>query len=124
MGKVCKDYQLLKGKDPIKDQTYFVYRLTQDQLKKCIFPVGDYVKSDLREMARKVNLPTAERRDSQGICFIGNINVKSFLKTRLPDKEGDIVICKACKDEIALLEAEINRRNKKIIKQRKLHGLQ
>jgi len=91
VGKVCKDYQLLKGKDPIKDQTYFVYRLTQDQLKKCIFPVGDYVKSDLREMARKVNLPTAERRDSQGICFIGNINVKSFLKTRLPEKEGDIV---------------------------------
>ena len=89
--KICKDYQLLKGKDPIKDQTYFVYRLTQEQLKKCIFPVGDYVKTDLRAMAKKVNLPTAERRDSQGICFIGNINVKSFLKTKLPEKEGDIV---------------------------------
>ena len=87
----CKDYQLLKGKDPIKDQTYFVYRLTQEQLKKCIFPVGDYVKADLREIAKKAKLPTAERRDSQGICFIGNINVKSFLKTRLPEKEGDIV---------------------------------
>ena len=89
--KICLDYQLLKGKDPIKDQTYFVYRLTQEQLKKCIFPVGDYVKTDLREMARKAKLPTAERRDSQGICFIGNINVKSFLKTKLPEKEGDIV---------------------------------
>ena len=89
--KICLDYQLLKGKDPIKDQTYFVYRLTQEQLKKCIFPVGDYVKTDLRAMARKAKLPTAERRDSQGICFIGNINVKSFLKTKLPEKEGDIV---------------------------------
>ncbi|MFH0912167.1 MAG: tRNA 2-thiouridine(34) synthase MnmA [Patescibacteria group bacterium] len=87
----CKNYQLLKGKDPIKDQTYFVYRLTQDQLKKCIFPVGDFIKKDLRAMAKKVKLPTAGRRDSQGICFIGNINVKSFLKTRLSEKEGDIV---------------------------------
>ena len=89
--KICLDYQLLKGKDPIKDQTYFVYRLTQEQLAKCIFPVGDYVKTDLRVLARKAKLPTAERRDSQGICFIGNINVKSFLKTKLPEKEGDIV---------------------------------
>ncbi len=89
--KICKDYQLLKGKDPIKDQTYFVYRLTQEQLKKCIFPVGDYIKADLREMAKKAKLPTAERRDSQGICFIGRIDVKDFLKTRLPEKKGDIV---------------------------------
>ena len=89
--KTCKDYQLLKGKDPIKDQTYFVYGLTQAQLAKCLFPIGDYIKKDLREMAKKANLPTAERRDSQGICFIGNINVKPFLKTRLPEKEGDIV---------------------------------
>lgn len=87
----CNQWLLLKGKDPIKDQTYFVYRLTQEQLKKCIFPVGDYEKKDLREMARNANLPTADRRDSQGICFIGNINVKPFLKTRLPEKKGDIV---------------------------------
>jgi tRNA-specific 2-thiouridylase len=82
--------ELLRGKDPIKDQTYFVYPLTQAQLKKCIFPVGDYIKDDIRKIAREANLPTATKRDSQGICFIGRIDAKDFLKTRLKEKTGDI----------------------------------
>jgi len=83
--------ELLRGKDPIKDQTYFVYPLTQTQLKKCLFPVGEYIKDDIRKLAREVALPTAAKRDSQGICFIGRIDAKDFLKTRLPEKTGDIV---------------------------------
>lgn len=82
---------LLRGKDPIKDQTYFVYPLTQSQLKKNLFPVGKYLKADIRRIAEKANLPTATKRDSQGICFIGRIDAKDFLKTRLTQKKGDIV---------------------------------
>ncbi|MDD5605939.1 MAG: tRNA 2-thiouridine(34) synthase MnmA [Patescibacteria group bacterium] len=92
--RVRKDktkYHLLKGKDPIKDQTYFVYNLTQNQLSKCLFPIGEYKKSQIREIAQAAGLPTASKRDSQGICFIGNIDVKSFLKTRLPEKTGEII---------------------------------
>jgi len=87
----CKTYHLLKGKDPVKDQTYFVYNLTQKQLSKCLFPIGEYSKDQVRDIAHKLKLPTAYKRDSQGICFIGNINVKSFLKTRIAEQEGDIV---------------------------------
>lgn len=84
-------YQLLRGKDPIKDQTYFVYPITQKQLSKCLFPIGHYVKAEIREIARAAKLPTAAKRDSQGICFIGRIDAKDFLKTKLPQKKGDIV---------------------------------
>lgn len=89
--KVAKGYELLRGKDPIKDQTYFVYPLTQAQLAKCLFPIGDYLKSEIRQIAAKAKLPTATKRDSQGICFIGRIDAKDFLKTRLAQKKGDIV---------------------------------
>jgi len=84
-------YELLRGKDPIKDQTYFVYPITQNQLSKSLFPIGHYLKSDIRGIAKKANLPTATKRDSQGICFIGRIDAKDFLKTRLKQKTGDIV---------------------------------
>lgn len=90
-GGVCNSYNLLRGKDPIKDQTYFVYPLTQAQLKKNIFPIGEYVKADIRKIATEAKLPTAAKRDSQGICFIGRIDAKDFLKTKLPQKKGDIV---------------------------------
>ncbi|MFA5270107.1 MAG: tRNA 2-thiouridine(34) synthase MnmA [Patescibacteria group bacterium] len=97
VGGVGGHYELLRGKDPIKDQTYFVYPLTQAQLKKCLFPVGEYIKDDIRKIAREANLPTATKRDSQGICFIGRIDAKDFLKTRLPEKVGDIVDTKGNK---------------------------
>ena len=85
------NYQLLKGNDPIKDQTYFLYNLTQDQLSKTLFPVGKYPKSKVRALAKKFKLPTANKKDSQGICFIGQIDVKEFLKTVIKPKKGKIV---------------------------------
>ena len=91
LNEKCEEYQLLKGKDPIKDQTYFVYPITQDQLAKSLFPIGNYIKDDIRAIAKKINLPTATKRDSQGICFIGRIDAKVFLKTRLEQKTGDII---------------------------------
>jgi len=84
-------YTLLKGNDPIKDQTYFLHNLTQEQLAKTLFPVGKYSKKQARALARKFNLPTAEKKDSQGICFIGPIDVRTFLKTVIKTKTGKIV---------------------------------
>lgn len=95
--KTKAGYQLLRGKDPIKDQTYFVYPITQSQLSKCLFPIGKYYKSEIRKIAEKINLPTANKRDSQGICFIGRIDAKDFLKEHLEQKTGDIIDLKGNK---------------------------
>ena len=84
-------YSLLKGNDPIKDQTYFLYNLTQEQLAKTLFPVGKYPKKQVRALAKKFKLPTATKKDSQGICFIGPVDVKEFLKTMIKTKTGKIV---------------------------------
>ncbi|MFH0905564.1 MAG: tRNA 2-thiouridine(34) synthase MnmA [bacterium] len=84
-------YQLLKGNDPAKDQTYFLYNLTQAQLGKTLFPIGKYPKKQVRILARRFKLPTAEKKDSQGICFIGQVDVKEFLKTALAQKPGRVV---------------------------------
>jgi len=84
-------YHLLKGNDPIKDQTYFLYNLTQEQLTKTLFPVGQYPKSKVRALAKEYKLPTAAKKDSQGICFIGPVDVKEFLKTVIKPKKGKIV---------------------------------
>jgi tRNA-uridine 2-sulfurtransferase len=89
--KVGDEYQLLKGIDPAKDQSYFLYRLTQDQLSKVLFPIGEYQKSEVRELARKFKLPTHAKKDSQGICFIGKINVTEFLKEHIKATAGEIV---------------------------------
>jgi len=91
--KVEKDgrHQMLKGNDPIKDQTYFLYNLTQAQLSKTLFPVGKYPKKQVRALAKKFKLPTATKKDSQGICFIGPVDVREFLKTVLKVKPGQIV---------------------------------
>lgn len=84
-------FQMLKGNDPIKDQTYFLYNLTQAQLAKTLFPVGEYPKKQVRALAKKFKLPTAAKKDSQGICFIGPVDVKEFLKTVIKTKPGQIV---------------------------------
>ena len=83
--------QLLRGVDETKDQSYFLWQLKQAQLKHCLFPVGDYKKSEVRELARKFNLPTAEKPDSQGICFVGKIGLKEFLKQYLKPKRGKVL---------------------------------
>ncbi len=82
---------LLKGIDPNKDQSYFLWTLTQEQLRHCLFPIGEFTKPEVRELARKFGLPTAEKKESQGICFIGEINLTEFLKKHIPMKRGEVV---------------------------------
>ncbi|MBI5079359.1 tRNA-specific 2-thiouridylase [Candidatus Wolfebacteria bacterium] len=89
--KLQKVYSLLEAKDKNKDQSYFLWTLTQKQLKHCLFPIGDYLKSEVREIARKAGLPTADKKDSQGICFLGMVKFKDFLKQYLPVKKGDVL---------------------------------
>ncbi len=84
-------YQLLRGIDPNKDQTYFLYNLTQEQLSKVLFPIGHLPKPEVRKLAEQFGLPTAEKPDSQGICFIGEIDVYKYLRSRLPIKPGQII---------------------------------
>mgnify|MGYP000484881790 CR=1 FL=1 len=86
-----KTYYLLKGLDTNKDQSYFLYILNQEQLSKILFPIGHLKKSDVRELARKYKLPVAEKKDSQGICFIGKINVQEFLRKVIKKKPGPII---------------------------------
>ena len=88
--RVTEDIRMLKGVDNNKDQTYFLYNITHDQLSHTFFPVGDLEKPKVRDLARKFGLPNAEKPDSQGICFIGEINVLKFLMSRIPEKKGDI----------------------------------
>lgn len=84
-------YNLIKGNDPKKDQTYFLYTLNQEQLSRAMFPIGHMPKTETRKLAKQYGLPNAERPDSQGICFIGEINVGAFLRARLPEKTGQII---------------------------------
>ncbi len=82
--------KLLPAKDSSKDQSYFLWTLTQEQLKHCLFPIGDYTKPQVRAIAKKYKLPTAEKPDSQGVCFVGEINVAEFLKEKLGKNPGPI----------------------------------
>ena len=84
-------YQLLSGTDTNKDQSYFLCQLTQKQLSKSLFPIGELTKPEVREIASKLDLVTAEKKDSQGLCFIGKVKLPDFLQQQLKPKEGDIV---------------------------------
>lgn len=86
-----EEYRLLKGVDPQKDQSYFLYTLTQEQLKHVLFPIGEHTKAQVRQMAKEFGLPNWNRKDSQGLCFVGHINLREFLKQRLPERVGEIV---------------------------------
>ncbi len=79
------------AKDENKDQSYFLWTLTQKQLKYCLFPIGDYLKPDVRRMAKKFNLPVAEKPDSQGLCFVGEFKMEEFLKNYIRPKPGKII---------------------------------
>ena len=83
--------ELHQAKDKSKDQSYFLWTLTQGQLKRSLFPIGDYTKKEVREIAKEVGLPTADKKDSQGICFIGEVSLKDFLGEYLQKKEGDVL---------------------------------
>jgi tRNA-specific 2-thiouridylase len=78
------------ARDLNKDQSYFLWTLTQDQLKHCLFPIGNYTKPQVRALAKKYGLPTAEKPDSQGVCFVGEIDVAGFLKEKLGKNPGPI----------------------------------
>ncbi|MBU1037292.1 tRNA 2-thiouridine(34) synthase MnmA [Patescibacteria group bacterium] len=82
---------LLRGIDPDKDQSYFLYQITQEQLAKCLFPIGEYHKTQVRELAKKFGLATQAKKDSQGICFVGEVQIKEFLKQRIKPQVGDVV---------------------------------
>ena len=84
-------YRLLKGLDKNKDQTYFLYQITQEKLAKTLFPIGEYEKSQVRKLADKFGLATAKKPDSQGICFVGEVAMKEFLKQRIKPKTGEIL---------------------------------
>lgn len=92
-------YRLLAGKDQNKDQSYFLCQLSQQQLAKSLFPIGHLHKSEVRDIARKQNLASAEKKDSQGICFVGKVDLPIFLQQKLACKEGKII-------EIATLKAK------------------
>jgi tRNA-specific 2-thiouridylase len=89
--KVDNYYRLRRGKDNNKDQSYFLYTLNQKQLAKSLFPIGNLTKDEVRAIAKKAGLPNYAKKDSTGICFIGERNFKEFLKEYLLDKPGDIV---------------------------------
>ncbi|MCL8006499.1 tRNA 2-thiouridine(34) synthase MnmA [Gelidibacter japonicus] len=84
-------YQLLAGVDPNKDQSYFLCQLSQDQLAKALFPIGELTKPEVRKIAAQQNLITADKKDSQGLCFIGKVRLPEFLQQKLQPKEGVIV---------------------------------
>src|SRR3989338_4413676 len=83
--------QMLAGTDPNKDQTYFLWAINPAIVPRILFPVGGMRKSDVREKARQVGLPTAEKKDSTGMCFVGEVDMRAFLRARLPDEPGKIV---------------------------------
>lgn len=84
-------FHLLAGRDANKDQSYFLCQLSQQQLSKSLFPIGHLSKPEVREIARKAGLATAEKKDSQGLCFIGKVSLPEFLKQQIAPKEGEIV---------------------------------
>ncbi|XRE44470.1 tRNA-specific 2-thiouridylase MnmA [Tenacibaculum discolor] len=84
-------YKLLAGKDTNKDQSYFLCQLSQEQLSKALFPIGELTKPEVREIAKEADLITADKKDSQGLCFIGKVRLPDFLQQKLQPKEGDIV---------------------------------
>ena len=84
-------HRILAGTDPNKDQSYFLCQLSQEQLSKAMFPIGDIVKPEVRRIAHEADLPSADKKDSQGICFVGKVDRPTFLQQKLKPCEGDIV---------------------------------
>lgn len=87
-----KGKQLIQAKDQNKDQSYFLWTLTPEQVGKSLFPIGGFVKPDVRKLAKKFKLPNHDKKDSQGVCFIGPLDMKEFLLTKIKPKNGDVVL--------------------------------
>lgn len=114
-GHYCrvKDGQLMRAKDDNKDQSYFLSQVSKEQLKNVLFPIGDMIKPDVRKIAEEYDLVTAKKKDSTGICFIGERNFSNFLKNYLPNQPGDIVDIKTGKkvgNHIGLMHYTIGQR--------------
>ncbi len=84
-------YRLLAGSDQNKDQSYFLCQLNQEQLSKAMFPIGDIIKPEVRRLAHEAGLPSADKKDSQGICFVGKVDLPVFLQQKLKSREGVVV---------------------------------
>ena len=84
-------YRLLKWTDTHKDQSYFLAWLSKDQLSRALFPIGHMQKSDVRKLALRIGLPNAQRKDSQGICFVGKVRMEEFLSKKIPHKTGKVI---------------------------------
>jgi len=109
-------YRLLAGSDPNKDQSYFLCQLSQEQINKALFPIGDIVKPEVRRIAKELDLASADKKDSQGICFVGKVDLPTFLQQKLKAKKGEIIeipkdavpneteMAKGAKDEIEKLK--------------------
>jgi tRNA-specific 2-thiouridylase len=91
-GESGKIYRLLAGKDINKDQSYFLCQLSQEQLSKALFPIGELTKPEVRKIAKQLDLITAEKKDSQGLCFIGKVRLPEFLQQQLLPKKGKVVL--------------------------------
>ena len=83
--------RILEGSDPLKDQSYFLCQLTQEQISAALFPIGHLTKAEVRRIAAEADLPSADRKDSQGICFVGKVDLPTFLQQKLRGAEGEIV---------------------------------
>ena len=86
-----QEWELLSGKDPSKDQSYFLCQITQEKLSKALFPIGGLLKSEVRKIASEINLVTADKKDSQGLCFVGKIKLPEFLQQKLDAKNGPVI---------------------------------
>ena len=86
-----KIYRLLAGSDPNKDQSYFLCQLSQDQIKNVLFPIGHLLKPEVRKIAEELDLASAKKKDSQGICFVGKVDLPTFLQQKLKPRKGDII---------------------------------
>ena len=84
-------HRILAGSDQNKDQSYFLCQLTQEQLSQAMFPIGDIIKPEVRRLAAEADLPSADKKDSQGICFVGKVDLPTFLQQKLKPCEGDVV---------------------------------
>ena len=89
--KTKQGYDLLQGKDNNKDQSYFLYELNQSILQHCLFPIGNLKKEEVREIARKQEFPNWNKHGTSGICFVGKVNIKSFLEKKIKNKPGPIL---------------------------------
>lgn len=84
-------WRILEGSDPNKDQSYFLCQLSQEQLSQALFPIGDICKPEVRRIAKEADLPSADKKDSQGICFVGKVDLPTFLQQKLKSVEGEVV---------------------------------